>query len=165
MIKPLFQRILVGYNGTKSSLHAVMYAILMAKIYKCHVKVVYVVDTATIKRLSLTKYIVPEEGDDLGGRLQQNGGSYLDYASDLAKTKAVKIETELLQGEIWSEIIRAADDYKADLILLGGKDLSNSYSSLDRKLAGEQQSEIIGSAHCSVLVVRQKYIEQLFKIA
>ena len=119
MIKPLFQRILVGYNGTKSSLHAVMYAILMAKIYKCRVKVVYVVDTATIKRLSLTKYIVPEEGDD----------------------------------------------YKADLILLGGKDLSNSYSSLDRKLAGEQQSEIIGSAHCSVLVVRQKYIEQLFKIA
>ncbi|MBQ2464584.1 MAG: universal stress protein, partial [Treponema sp.] len=106
MIKPLFQRILVGYNGTKSSLHAVMYAILMAKIYKCHVKVVYVVDTATIKRLSLTKYIVPEEGDDLGGRLQQNGGSYLDYASDLAKTKAVKIETELLKGEIWSEIIR-----------------------------------------------------------
>ena len=60
MIKPLFQKVLVAYNGSKSSLHAVMYAILMAKCYKCHVKVVCVVDTATIKHLMLTKFVIED---------------------------------------------------------------------------------------------------------
>lgn len=62
MIKPFFQKVLVAYNGSKSSLHAVMYAILMAKAYKCRVKVVYVVDTDTIKKLTLTKFLMKEEG-------------------------------------------------------------------------------------------------------
>lgn len=37
MIKPLFQRVVVAYNGSQSSLHTVLYAILMAKVYKCSV--------------------------------------------------------------------------------------------------------------------------------
>ena len=53
MIKPLFQRVLVAYNGSKSSLHAFMYGVMMAKSFKCKLKVVYVVDTDTIKKLTL----------------------------------------------------------------------------------------------------------------
>lgn len=164
MIKPLFQNIVVAYNGSKSSLHAVMYSILMAKVYKCHVKVLYVVDTASIKKLALTKFIIPDEADSMAAGLEENGKNHLSYAADLAKSKAVKIETELRKGEIWSEVIKCADEFKADLILLGGDEQSGIYSTLSHNVIGEQHSEIIGSAHCSVLVVRQQYIEQLFKI-
>ncbi|MBR1911301.1 MAG: universal stress protein [Treponema sp.] len=164
MIKFLFQKVVVAYNGSKSSLHAVMYAILMAKCYKCHVKVVCVVDTATIKHLMLTKFVIEDEGQRFSESLESDAKRNLDFAMGLAKSKGVKIETEMRKGSVWSEIISCADDFKADLILLGGADNSNSLSSVKHDIVSMQQSEIIGSAHCSVLVVRQNHIEQLFKI-
>ncbi len=164
MIKSLFQKVVVAYNGSKSSLHAVMYAVLMAKCYKCHVKVVSVVDTATIKQLMLTKFVIEDEGRHFSESLESDAKRNLDFALGLAKSKGVKIETEMRKGSVWSEIIACADDFKADLILLGGSDNSNSLSTVNHDVVSMQQSEIIGSAHCSVLVVRQNHIDQLFKI-
>ncbi len=164
MIKSLFQKVMVAYNGSKSSLQAVLYAILMAKLYKCQVKVVYVVDTETIKKLLLTKFMVREEGDSLTVGLESDGKRNLDYVTNLAKSKGIKIETELRKGSVWAEVISAADDYKANLILLGGHGLEKQRSTLQRDVISAQDSEIIGSAHCSVMVVRQEYLEQLFKL-
>ena len=164
MIKSLFQKVVVAYNGSKSSLHAVMYAILMAKCYKCRVKVVYVVDVATIRQLMLTNFLVEDEGKTFTGSLEADGNRNLDFAQGLAKSKGVKVETELRKGAIWSEIIAAADDFKADLILLGGADATAQFSTIKHDVVGMQDGEIIGSAHCSVMVVRQPYVEQLFRI-
>lgn len=165
MIKPLFQRIVVAYNGSQSSLRAVMFGIIMTRQYKCSLKVVYVVDTATIRQLALSKFIVKEEGDTIAGNLQQDGDRNLSYVASLAKTKGVKIDVELRKGAVWSEIITAADEYKANLVLLGGTTGgSRTTSSLVHDVVTEQDAEIIGSAHCSVMVVREPFIEQLFKM-
>ena len=164
MLKPLFQKVLVAYNGSKSSLHAVLYAILTAKLYRCSVKVVCVVDVSSIKQLTISKFMVSEEAELLSANLESDGKKKLDYVTEIAKTKNVKIETQLCYGSVWSEIIKAADDYKADVILLGGTDdnLDTHYSV--RNVISRQDSEIIGSAHCSVLVIREPYIEQKFKL-
>ena len=61
MIKPLFQKIVVAINGSEQSLHAAMYAILLAKQYKCSLKAVYVVDTAALKFLSMSKFFLKTE--------------------------------------------------------------------------------------------------------
>ena len=55
MIKPLFQNILVLITGSEASVNAAKYAVLMAKLYRCRVHAVYVVDTATIKTLTLNR--------------------------------------------------------------------------------------------------------------
>ncbi|MBQ0039410.1 MAG: universal stress protein [Treponema sp.] len=162
MIKPLFQKVVVGYDGSKTSLHAVLYAILMAKVYRCDVKVVCVVDTASIKQLTLSKFMVADEAQVLSQNLEADGRKNLDYVADIAKKKGVKIETQLCFGSVWSEIIKAADEFKADVILLGGADEDNS--NLCHKNISSRDSEIIGSAHCSVLVVREPYIEQKFRL-
>lgn len=164
MIKSLFQKIVVAYNGSKSSLHAVMYAILMAKCYKCHVKVVYVVDSATIKQLMLTKFVIKDEADSFESNLESDGRRNLDFAVGLAKSKGIKIETELRSGAVWSEIITAADEFKADLILLGGAAPHGQLSTLHHDVVSAQDGEIIGSSNCCVMVVRHPYIDQLFKI-
>ena len=163
MIKSLFQKIVVAYNGSKSSLHAVMYAILMAKCYKCQIKVVSIVDTATIRQLMLTKFVIQEEGDTFTDNLESDAKRNLDFAIGLAKSKGIKIETEMRKGAVWSEIIECASQFKADLILLGGEN-SSSLSTVNHDIVSKQESEIIGSSQCSVLVVRQPNIEQLFKI-
>ncbi|MBP5358299.1 MAG: universal stress protein [Treponema sp.] len=165
MIRSLFHNVVVGYNGSRSSLNAVMYSILMAKIYKCRVKIVYVVDTDSIKKLTLTKFLMRDEGHSLKGDLQLDADKDLAYVEKLAKSKGVKVETEIRQGAVWSEVITAADEYKADLILLGGVDNSSVSKMIRHGMVGAQDSEIIGSAHCSVLVVRQPQIEQLFRLS
>ncbi|WP_296668797.1 MULTISPECIES: universal stress protein [unclassified Treponema] len=166
MIKPLFQKIVVAVNGSDQSLHAAMYAILLAKQYKCSLKAVYVVDTAALKFLSMSKFFLKTESQKYEENLLDDGKKYLEQIVTFAKIKGVKVETELRKGSPWSEILHAADDFDADLILLGGKE--HSASSLSSEVARDRASstnmDIIGSARCNVLVVRQKDIEKLFKI-
>lgn len=164
MIKPLFQRLVVAYNGSEASLHAVMYAVLMAKLYKCQVKVVYVVDTVTIKQLTLSKFMVKDEGDLIESNLVADGERNLSYVTKLASGKGIKVESELRKGAVWSELIKVANEYNANLILLGGKVSGNS-STPHRDVLSAHNSEVIASASCSVIVVREHYIEQLFKLA
>lgn len=164
MIKPLFQRVIVAINGSAASLHAAMYGILMAKTYHCNLKAVYVVDTATIKQLMMSKFLLSDESFSTEAGLVSDGQRNLSYIADLAKSKGIKIETELRKGAVWSEIISAADDYKADLILLGNQTPTDT-STIIRSETSLDNRSIIGSAHCSVLVVNEQYIEQLFKLA
>lgn len=167
MIKPLFQKIIVAVNGSEQSIHAAMYGIMMAKIYKCQLKAVYVVDTVALKQLEFSKIFLAEESERYEKNLIADGNKYLSYAAELAKQKGIKIETELRKGAIWSEVITAADEFKADVILLGGKE-HNSQSighAIRHDKVSATNSEIIGSAKCNVFVVRQKEIEKLFKIA
>ena len=84
MLKPLFQKVLVAYNGSKSSLHAVLYAILMAKLYRCSVKVVCVVDVSSIKQLTISKFMVSEEAELLSANLESDGKKKLDYVTEIA---------------------------------------------------------------------------------
>ncbi|MCQ2241278.1 universal stress protein [Treponema sp.] len=163
MLDSLFKKVLVAYNGSKSSLSAVLYAIIMAKLYGCSVKVIYVVDSASIKQLSIAKVMVADEADEISRTLTEDGKKNLEYVKELASQKKIEVETELLKGAVWSEIVRAADVWKADIVLLGGvNDNSTSYSVHEN--VSRQDSEIIGSAHCSVLVVRDKYISQKFRL-
>ncbi|MDO4506274.1 MAG: universal stress protein [Spirochaetales bacterium] len=163
MLDSLFQKVLVCYNGSKSSLNAVLYAIMMAKIYKCTLKVIYVVDSASIKQLSISKFLVAEEAEETSRCLEEDGRKNLEYVKELAGQKGVEVETEILHGAVWSEIIHAADVWKSDLILLGGSvGASSSYSV--QETVSKQDSEIIGSAHCSVMVVRDPYISHKFRL-
>ena len=79
----------------------------------------------------------------------------------------MKVETELKKGAIWSEVIKTAEDFSADLILLGGKERSvnSSQTSIQYDKISLTNAEIIGSATCNVLVVHKPDIEKLFKIA
>ncbi len=161
MIKPLFKNVLVMVNGTEASINAVRYAILMAKLYQSEVRAAYVVDTATIRQLSLNRIFVDDESRDYERSLEQNGQRYLAFVEQLGKEKGVKIETELRRGAIWSEIVTVAEERKTDLILLGGTESTQS----DKDVLSSTHKSILVNARCSVLVVKEKTVEQLFKLA
>lgn len=166
MIKPLFQNVVIVINGSEASIHAAQYGILMAKLYHCNLKAVYVVDTASLKQLTLSKFFVADESRMYEDSLRSDGNRYLEYVADLGKSKGVKIETELRTGAVWSEVIMAADEMKAGLILLGGYKSEMNTSSVEKHdVVSSSSRDIIMNAHCSVLVVREKMIEQLYKLA
>lgn len=163
MIKPLFQKVLVAFNGSKTSLNSLLYSIIMAKSYGCRLKVVYVVDTASIKQLTLSKFMIAEEAREIETSLESDGKKNLEYAETLAKSKGIEIETQLCHGAVWAEIVKTADSFNADLVLLGGARENSSSCAYSRAISGTN-SEIIGSAHCSVMVVNDPLIEQKFRL-
>ena len=63
MIKPLIQKVIVAINGSEKSLHAAMYGIIMARQYKCELKAVYVVDTASLRQLTMSGFLYKEESE------------------------------------------------------------------------------------------------------
>lgn len=161
MIKSLFRKILMVVNGSEASIHAAQYGILMAKLYRCTLKAVYIVDTATLKQLTLSKFFVTEESSEYELSLTQDGNRYLEYVTNLAAAKDIVVETELRQGGVWSEIVSAADEFQANLILLGG---------IEKELGGDDSLQeayrrVIENAGCSVMFIHEKQIEQLYKLA
>lgn len=162
MIKPLFQNVLIAVNGSEASIHAVQYGILMAKLYRCNLKAVYVVDTATLRQLTLNKFFVQEESAEYESGLLSDGSRYLSYVEDLGRAKGIKIQTEIRRGAIWSELISAADEKKCSLILLGGWEKEGADQ---RDVLSTSFRKVLLNSQCSVLVVKEKMIEQLFKMA
>jgi len=122
---------------------------------------VYVVDTATIKQLMLSKIFVPEESIEYERSLEANGERYLSFVEELANAKGVKIEKEIRRGAVYTEIITAAEEHKADLIVMGGWEKDRSA----RDIIGHAHHEIMINAKCSVMVVKESNIDQIFKQA
>ncbi|MDR2149662.1 MAG: universal stress protein [Spirochaetaceae bacterium] len=159
MNKTLFSTIVVAISGSDASIMAAKYAILLAKAHKCRLSAVYVVDTATIRQLTLSKIFVQEESKDYEQSLYANGERYLAFAEELAYSKGIAIEREIRAGAIWTEIIKIADEKNADLLVLGGWEKDRHA----RDIIGHAHREIMINAHCSVLLVKDPKIDHIFK--
>ena len=161
MSKPLFSNIVVAINGSDASILGAKYAIVMAKMYHCRLSAVYVVDTATIRQLSLSKIFIPEESQEYEKSLESNGERYLAFVEELARAKGIKIEREMRRGAVFTEVLASADDKKADLIILGGWEKDRS----PRDIISHSHREIMVNAKCSVLLVKEPNIDHIYKMA
>ena len=85
-----YRNIVILINGSEASIHAAQYGILLSKLYRCNLKAVYVVDTASLKQLTLSKFFVADESAMYEENLQNDGKRYLDYVAELGKAKGVK---------------------------------------------------------------------------
>jgi len=158
-MKQIISNIITVVTGSDSSIMAAKYAIVMAKLYRCRLSAVYVVDTATIKQLTLSKIFIMEESAEYEKSLEANGQRYLSFVEELANAKGVKIEKEIRRGSVYTEIIAAADERKADLVVMGGWEKDRNA----RDVIGQTHREIMINAKCSVLLVKNPGVDQLYK--
>jgi len=158
-MKPLISNIVIAVTGTDASILAAKYGIVMAKQYHCKLTAVYVVDTATIKQLTLSKIFIQEESIEYEKNLENNGNRYLTFVEELADDKNVKLDRVMRKGAIYTEIISLADEKKADLILLGGWEKNTK----TKDIIGHSHREIMANAKCSVLLVKEPEIDQIYK--
>jgi nucleotide-binding universal stress UspA family protein len=161
MNKPVFSHVVVAITGSDASIMAAKYAVIMAKQYHCRLSAIYVVDTATIRQLTLSKIFIQEESQEYERSLEANGDRYLSFVEELARAKGIKIERDIRRGAIYTEILRAADERKADLIILGGWEKDRSA----RDIISNSHREIMVNAKCSVLLVKEPIIDQIYKQA
>lgn len=164
MPRTFFKKVIVAINGKQSSIHAAMYAIMMAKTYNLTVRFVYVVDTATIKYLMMNKFLVTDEKEDFEEKLAKDGEHYLSYVEMLAGTKGVKFERDLRRGGVFTEILKSAEEFEADLILLGGSVRQPGKTAIKKTVLSADQSGVLANSNCPVMIVQKPNIEAEFKV-
>jgi nucleotide-binding universal stress UspA family protein len=158
-MKALFQNVVVAVSGSEASINASKYGIAMAKLYRSRLTAVYVVDTATLKELLLSKIFVEDESFEYEKSLEENGLRYLNYIEELANKKGVAVEKVLRKGSIFSEIIKVADESEADLILIGGFEEKGAF----RDVLSRQHRDILKNSKCSILVVKEPDVDFIYR--
>lgn len=164
MSKSFFKKVIVAVNGNQASIHTAMYAIMMARTYNITLKFVYVIDTATIKYLSMNKFIIAEEKNEFEEQLKIDGENCINYVVHLAKSKGVNPEQEVRCGGIFTEIIKAAEEFDADLILFGGNEKEVGKTGIKHCVLTRDQNEVLANSKCPVMIVQKPGIEEQFKI-
>ena len=89
--------------------------------------------------------------------LQQKKANYLGK-------KGLEVEKELRSGGVFTEIIKAAEEYDADLILLGGTEKDAARTDYRKPVLSRDQNEVLANSKCPVLIVQKEGIEAEFKI-
>jgi len=113
------EKIMIFVEGSQESILAAQYAVCMAKWLDCTLVAAYVVDIKTLEELTKAKIFIKMEEMDYEKSLEEDGIRYLNYVKNLAESKGVFIDTEILKGEIHTEIIRKIEQDDIDLLIMG----------------------------------------------
>jgi nucleotide-binding universal stress UspA family protein len=141
----MFQHILVAIDGSKISSQALEAAIEEARVWKATVHAISVVETGLFSSLPMDS-----TWEIMYSMLEKEGNRALATAREMAERSGVKIETLMKQGHAGNEIVRAAADLGADLVIVG----SHGKSEVDRLLLGSVSSFVVSNSGKTVMVVR-----------
>lgn len=117
--------------------------------------------TSTIRIISVIQPYTPPAtefvlaGETLEDMRQQQAASAKEittHAGEALKASGLSTETAVREGDPRSSIVDEADEWNADLIVVG----SHGRTGLTRWLLGSVAQAIVGHASCSVEVVRQR---------
>ena len=136
-----FERFLVASDGSEFSAAAVREAIGMASRCGAQVHVMSLLATG-VEHEGLGESILKQE--------METAQAHLDEIKAQADAAGVSCETHLIQGQrVDQEIVDLADRVKADVIVMGRR----GRRGLARMMLGHATAQVIGQAHCNVLVV------------
>lgn len=149
-IKGRFSTILVGIDGSESSIDAADYAIEMAK--KDGAQVI----ALTVNRIPLSSYglATPQEEvkQSKENEEMQEFKEWLDKISQNAKQNSVQLKKEIINSQMSVEaaIVEYAESEGVDLIVIG----TRGNSGIKNMLLGSIASGVVKYATCPVMVVK-----------
>ncbi|PKQ16623.1 MAG: universal stress protein [Actinobacteria bacterium HGW-Actinobacteria-7] len=139
-----FDRILLATDGSEPAILATQYAVTMAKTFGASIKAIYVDDG--VEALQLPEEI--EADDTWEGYHPSVKG--LGVAKVMCERNGVECEIEIIQGGVTKRIIRTAEAYGADLIVLG----ETGRTGLKRLGMGSIAETVLRGAPMPVLVCK-----------
>lgn len=152
-------KILLAVDGSKYALAAAMKCCEIASINEdSEIKIISVADNA--KPVGTEHFGVSNEFYlKIDNELRNAAANFTEDAKRIIKEKIgdkVTIETDVLSGSPKLLIIEEAENWGADLIVVG----SHGYGFFERMLIGSVSDTILHHAPCSVLVVKVKDIDE-----
>ena len=152
----MIKTILLPTDGSECSGKALAYALSFAKQYGARVVVLHVIDRRWEEQ---TRVVSAEVGQDLTQKIRdgyaEEARGILREAADAAAKTGVSVETRVLTGVPYEDIVRVAEELPADLIILG----THGRTGMSHLLLGSVAERVIRLAPCPVLTVKPKAAE------
>lgn len=154
------QRLLLYVDGSEECITAAQYGIALARKTGAEVRAVYVVNISLLEELVKARIFIKVEEMDYQQDLEQDGKRYLHYIKEMAESKGVTVQTELLKGIVNKEVIKKIEEWNTDLLVMG--ELEEVHSRTDTY---HDEAELIArKAKCSVLIVKNAAaVERMFE--
>ena len=147
-MEPLFRHILVPIDGSEPSLQAVQMAMRVIELCPaCKMTVLYVIDKLVLNEL--VRFSKRSE-QEVGAELEEQGRRYLELARSDAERQGVSAQCRTRRGDPFEEVIAAANDLRADLIIMG----HTGRRGTSRVLIGSVTQRVLDYAPCPVLVMK-----------
>ena len=143
-----FSRVLVATRGRPWSERALALAVRMAKAYQIEVVIVAVLTPTYVPEKRAAWGIAAATG--VGEDVRRTAQQVLEEAAAFAKANDVKYLCEMREGRPAEEIIKAAEQHRCDLILIGSRGLSG----VRRVTLGETGNEVVLKAPVPVVIVK-----------
>jgi nucleotide-binding universal stress UspA family protein len=106
--------VLVGVDGSPTSMRAAAYAAGQARRQRSRLVAVYVASHAPIASLAL-----PEAASHVSDSLDEQGAKLERKFADFGERNGVAAEFRILYGDPYQELCRTADEVRADAVLVG----------------------------------------------
>jgi nucleotide-binding universal stress UspA family protein len=142
-------KILIAIDGSDYSQAALQSVIARPWPPDTEVKVLHVVEPPSLLM-----------GREMGGydpefemvwkALREQAKDLVSKAAEKLRGARFNVSTELVEGDPNSQIIDIANEWRADMIVLG----SHGRTGLNRFLMGSVSQNVVRHAHCSVEIVR-----------
>lgn len=144
-------KILLATDGTKHSESAVEKMKSFDSKQISEIKIVSIVDMAIPITLNTYEGNAPSTLEIENNAKENAHKILIETAADLALSfPDSTIITEVLLGSPDSKIVESAEEFGADIIVVG----SHGYNRWERLLLGSISDSVVRHSHCSVLVVR-----------
>ena len=141
---PMYQKILVGYDGSKGGRAALERAAVAAKHYQAQVMALWV-------REPLPRHSdLPGESEDEQEGADEYFKERQKEVAEMAKLHGISIGCETRRGHPAKTIVSYAKEGSYDLIVIGHSD----HSELWGRLLGDTADRVSDHAYCSVQIGR-----------
>jgi nucleotide-binding universal stress UspA family protein len=145
----VFNRIVVGTDGSETAGEAVRQAIDLAKLSGATLSIVSAYEPVSQRRVEGEKLDAPADVQyEINPREDVN--LVLDTAAAEARKESVEVQTHPVEGNPADAILNVAEESNADLIVVGNKGMTGAR----RFLLGSVPNNVSHNAPCSVIIVR-----------
>jgi nucleotide-binding universal stress UspA family protein len=145
----VFNRIVVGTDGSETAGEAVRQAVDLAKLSNATLSIVSAFEPVSSRRVQDEAQDAPADVQyEIGPREDVN--LVLDAAAASAKKDGIEVQTHPIKGDPADAILTVAEETKADLIVVGNKGMTGAR----RFLLGSVPNKVSHHAPCSVIIVR-----------
>jgi nucleotide-binding universal stress UspA family protein len=145
----VFNRIVVGTDGSDTAADAVRQAVDLAKLAGAQLSIVSAYAPVSGRRVEGEKLDAPADVQhEIGPREDVN--LILDSAAAQARKQGVEVQTHPVQDDPADAILNVAEQTGADLIVVGNKGMTGAR----RYLLGSVPNNVSHHAPCSVMIVR-----------
>ena len=147
----MYQNILIAVDGSTASQRGLAEGLRLAKAVGSRVMLVHVVNALILEsEIASTAYYRA-----LAEAFRKEGLEIIEAAAAVARASGVPFEQKLIEkigAHAWDEIVTAAKDWRADLIVLG----THGRRGLKRLVMGSDAELVLRHSSVPVLMVRDQ---------